>query len=255
LRATEAGELAGLNPVAHAGLAYGAEFCAERLPRTEQVLEAAARCADQGLEFTLVTPVLREGALDRVTAWLTDLAPRLARAEWVANDWGLLAWARREGLPLRAVAGRLLGRQRRDPRVLQMVCSASPRDAQALRGSAWDDPEAASLLTEFRVVRVELDLLLQGVRFPSLPPGVALSLCAPWIPVTLSPSCPWAGQGPGCGRECRQSEAVRLQDEELDRPLFSHGNTLFARSDDLPAPWALVRLGVDRLVWSRAIPG
>jgi len=218
-------------------------------------VDAAARCADAGLAFTLVTPVLREGALDRVMAWVADLAPRLDGAEWVVNDWGLLAWAKREGLPLRPVAGRLLGRQRRDPRVLEMLRSASPRDAETLRGSAWDDPETASLLPEFGIVRVELDLLLQGVRFPALPPGVALSLCAPWIPVTLTPSCPWAGQSPGCGRECRQHPAVRLQDAEIDRPLFSHGNALFAHSDDLPAPWALVRLGVDRLVWSEEIPG
>jgi len=255
LRVTEPADLDALDPLVYEGLAYGAEFCPERLPRADQVLEAQARCTDAGISFTLVTPVLRQGAFDRVATWLTELAPRLGQTEWVVNDWGLLTWARHQGLPFRPVAGRLLGRQRRDPRMLEMVRCASPRDADGFRGSAWDDAQTRSLLTEYGIVRVELDLLLQGVRFPPLPEGVALSVCAPWIPVTLSPSCPWAGPGPGCGRECRQNPPVQLRDAETDRPLFSHGNTLFARSDDLPAPGALVKLGVTRLVWAEQIPG
>jgi hypothetical protein len=255
LRVTDPAELARLDAVAYAGLAYGAEFCAEHLPRIEQVLEAAARCADEGLAFTLVTPRLREGDLDRVMSWLVALAPRLEGAEWVANDWGLLRRARREELPLRPAAGRLLGGQRRDLRVLEALRAASPREADALRGSAWDDPERRALLTELGIVRVELDLLLQGVRFPVLPQGVSLSLCAPWIPVNLNPSCPRAGRGPGCGRECRQEPALRVQGGETDRALFCRGNALFVHSDDLPAPEALVRHGVARLVWSEEIPG
>lgn len=215
----------------------------------------ADRCRGLGKGFSLVTPLVREGAFDPVTRWLATLAERIPGAEWVANDWGLLAWGRDAGLPLRPVAGRLLGRQRRGPRALDLLLRALPAGASALRGSLWDAPEAAGLLRDLGVERVELDLLLQGVRRPMLPPGLHLSLCGPWVPVTLTPACPWSSDPLRCPTSCAGEEPVRLTNEENPNPLWSRGNALFLDLGSRPSERVLAALGADRLVWAEAPPG
>jgi hypothetical protein len=255
LRATCAEELGALGRGVYGGLQFGAEFCHRRLPSGREVRQARDLCRSQGLGFVLVTPVLREGAFDAVTGWLSDVAEDLQGGEWVANDWGLLAWARDRRLPLRASAGRVLGRQRRDPRVLAMMAAATPEDAQALRGSLWDDPVTVRWLVSLGVERVELDLLAQGTRRPALPPGIALSLCGPWLPVTLSPSCPWTPDPHGCACPCRRAEPVLLRNAEEPHPLWSRGNALFLKLDGRPSEAEVAALGADRLVWSEEVPG
>ncbi len=254
LRATASEELRHLD-ASYGGVAFGAEFCTCRLPGAGEVEDAIALCASRKLAFTLVTPVVRQAVFADVARWLEAFARRLPGAEWAANDWGLLEWARHRDLPLRPVAGRLLGRQRRGPRVLDLVRGAHALDRAALQGSAWDDPETAALLAEFGIARVELDLLLQGVRAPRLPEGVKVSLCGPWLPVTLSPSCPWTADPIHCPRPCREHPAAVLRNEENPVPLWSRGNALFVRCEGPPDEAALDRLGADRLVWSPEIPG
>lgn len=238
----------------YAGVAFGAEFCDRRVPPREVVREAVAWAEARGVEFSLVTPLVREGSLDRVAEWLEGVAGDLGGRECVFNDWGLLRWATQQRLDLRSVVGRVLGRQRRDPRVREMAQGAAPDEADLLRGSAWDDPQTSTVLQELAVTRVELDLLLQGVRRPSLPPGVSLSLCAPWLPVTLSPSCPWAEDALRCQGPCETRSAVRLQHPGDPAELWSRGNATFVRLASKPSLPVLKALGADRLVWAESIP-
>ncbi|MBI5014531.1 MAG: hypothetical protein HZB55_03455 [Deltaproteobacteria bacterium] len=255
LRATDPGELAALARGGYGGVELGAEFCHRRLPSVRQVREARNLCRSEGRAFSLVTPIVREGAFDAVAAWLAEVAAHLCGDEWVTNDWGLLAWALEQRLPLRPALGRLLGRQRRDARALAMQRAGSDEEANALRGSLWDDPVTAGWVASLGVERVELDLLLQGTRRPSLPDGVFLSLCGPWLPVTLSPSCPWSADPLGCAGPCKGAEPVLLRTAEEPHPLWSRGNTLFVRRDDAPGAAEVESLGADRLVWAEDVPG
>ena len=255
LRATTLEDLSVLEPGAWDGVAFGAEFCHRRLPTPAQVRRCRARCRDGGLGFMLVTPLVREGAFERVCRWLEALAPDVLGDEWVFSDWGLLLWARERGFDLRPCVGRLLGRQRRDPRVVSLAAEAGAEEAEALRGSLWDDRVSADLLADLGVRRVELDWLLQGTRRPDLPPGVSLSLCGPWVPVTLSPSCPWSSDPLRCPRTCQDYGPVLQRSAEDAEPLWSRGNALFARVTSAPCPKDLDALGADRLVWAQELPG
>jgi len=90
---------------------------------------------------------------------------------------------------------------------------------------------------------------------PALPPGVAVSLCGPWVPVTLAPSCPWTDDPLRCPQRCQGAPAAQQRSDESPRPLFSRGNALFLHLDDVPPGRALAAAGADRLVWSPEIPG
>ena len=237
------------------GVVYGAEFCSRRLPPLADAVAVARACAAAGWGFSLVTPVVREGALTALTGYLAGFAAQVPQAECVCNDWGLLQWAASERLPLRLTAGRLLGRQRRGTRVLQLVGEADPDEVRALRGSAWDDPVNVDLLLELGVVRVELDFLLQGTARPTLPGGIDLAMCAPWIPVTVTPACDYTEDPLHCARECQGRAAVRRENDQDPHPLWSRGNTLFACSELKPPYQAVAKLGADRLVWAEVPPG
>ena len=236
-------------------MAYGAEFCTQRLPPLTDAVAVARACAAAGRGFSLVTPVVREGTLASLMEYLAGFAGQVPDAECVCNDWGLLQWAASERLSLGLAAGRLLGRQRRGPRVLQMVAEAAPDEVWALRGSAWNDPVNVELLLELGVARVELDFLLQGTARPNLPQGIDLAICAPWIPVTVTPACDYSEDPLHCARECQGCAAVRRENDQDPHPLWSRGNTLFARSELNPPYQAVSKLGADRVVWAEVLPG
>lgn len=216
---------------------------------------AAGLCRSQGVGLQFVTPVVREGTAEAAWAWLAAALEAAPGAEVSFNDWGLWARAREACLPFRGVAGRLLSRQRRGPRVAAMLASASASEAAELRASLWDEPEGRALLAEHGAVGVELDLTPAGIRVPDLPEGVTLRVHAPWVPVTVSLACPWTEDPVRCGRPCLAHPEARLRNEEDPAPLWSRGNALFLRRDDEPTARYLVRLGAHRLLWSPKIPG
>ncbi len=236
-------------------MVLGAELCPWRLPALEVLEEAAQRCRSFDRSLALTTPVIREGSFDRVWEWLLGAVERAPGAEVSFNDWGLWERARREALDLTPVAGRLLSRQQRGPRVLAMIPEVTVEEARALRGSVWSDPAVCEQILELGAVRAEMDLLLQGTDRPRLPDGLGLTVHAPWLPVTLSPSCPWTGSPLGCDRPCLAHPPVRLENGEAPVPLWSAGNALFVRFPYEPAPRVIAGLGADRVVWAGGIPG
>jgi hypothetical protein len=215
----------------------------------------ARACADAGKGFSLVTPVVREGWLPQVSAYLQKFVEAVPGVECVCNDWGLLHRARQEQLPMRLTAGRLLSRQRRGPRTVGMLREASPEEVRALRGSIWSDPLTAELLHDLGIGRVELDFLLQGTERPNLPGGIDLTICAPWIPVSVTPACEYAEDPLHCDRGCLAHGSVRRESGQDPQPLWSRGNAQFSKSE-LQAPYqAAAKLGADRLVWAENLPG
>lgn len=231
-------------------MAFGAEFCDVCFPAGREVREAKKWAEAEGLTFSLVTPLLREGSLDRAAQWLDDLREFSAGWECVFNDWGLLHWALEHRTDLRFVAGRILGYRRGDDETGGRGDGAG---MEPLGGSAWDDPQALASLRDLGVVRVEMDLLPDGDRRPSLPPGVSLSLCAPWIPVSLSRPSETEDlpHGPGA---CVCRPADFLEDPQSPEKLYSRGTATFVRVASEPSYPSLKALGADRLVWAERLP-
>jgi hypothetical protein len=264
LRATELCELEELSEPAKAdsraydGVAFGAEFCHRRLPTLAEVAEARERCRGLGVEFALVLPLTREAVFDEVWGWLAEAI--LPGEEWISNDLGLLYRAAAEGLENPATAGRLLSRQRRGPRVRAMI-GEGPDDsitAYALRGSMWDDPASAAMIERLKVTRVELDALLQGINKPALPENIPLTICGPWIPVTLTPDCHWTPEGVtqlDCPGSCRGRAVVRMENDEDATPLWSRGNAVFAKVKEGDVVEQARSTSADRVVWSVGVPG
>ncbi|TLM97392.1 hypothetical protein FDZ71_18620, partial [bacterium] len=135
LRASTLAELAPLEGGGFDGVIFGAEFCPFRLPKISEVEEARLICAENGLAFTLSTPLLRQAHFNFTSKWLREALKE--GEEWSANDWGLLFWAKNECFENPVNAGRLPGKQRRYSRTVEMVRGASTEEARAHGGSGW----------------------------------------------------------------------------------------------------------------------
>ncbi len=236
------------------GILFGAEFCASRLPSHSDILEARARCENEGILFRAVSPVARERDFGLVAAWLAKAVG--PGGTWTANDYGILRWAARELKGTFPHAGRLLSRQQRDPRVGTMLEGMDEEEKTALSGSLWDEPANLGDLEDLNVCGVELDAVEWGMVRPPLPKNFELSVHAPYALVSWSPACFF---GPGllgpCAAPCSRAVPVRMENEEDPHPLWTRGNAIFSRTGEEESLREAGRVGADNLVWSPYIPG
>ena len=240
-------------------LYFGHEFCQRLLPSPLEANRAYehARTCDKG--FTLVTPFVTNAGLARVRLLLTSLLATAAGDpfEVVVNDWGVLHLLHREHPELPLALGRLLTKQKRGPRIMNM--------ADVLPAGAWDHfqransdvPHLSRFLESQGVARVELDNLLQGI---SRSGGLTASLWYPFLYITTTRLCLlMSGDRPEknlrslgtCGRECR-TYRVTLTHKDMPVPILVQGNTQFFRNDRLPED--LAALNISRLVFAPDIP-
>jgi hypothetical protein len=211
-------------------LYLGSELCEELLPSRRSVRAGVDRARADGLRIALLTPVSGPQAI-RQLAGLLPLLPD--GAELIINDWGVAFFARREFPALVLVAGRLLCRMIRDPRL------PGPEWARHCAHSL-DSPHLEHAFRLAGIRRLEMDV----PPFPTpetfsrlpLPTGVHL----PYSVVAKGRMCrigSMSRQGPerfAPGRKCRK-ECRRLS-AAMTRPGSAHvrhtvqfGNTIMSQ--------------------------
>lgn len=99
---------------------FGHETCQYLLPSPQKARDLVNYYQGQGKEITLVTPFLTEKGLSNTSRLIDGLITRHDRLEIVCSDIGLLHYLSRNriGVP---VIGRLLTKQRTDPRLNRML--------------------------------------------------------------------------------------------------------------------------------------
>ena len=146
-------------------LYFGNEFCQRLLPQPGELDAALAWAQARRMAFTLVTPYVSGEALSALDVLFQRLA-RCAEAsfEVVVNDWGvlhLLTEGRWKGAFI-PVLGRLLTKQRRDPRI-PILRSLPEAARQHLKSANIDAPPLSDFLRSRGIERVELDNPPQGL--------------------------------------------------------------------------------------------
>jgi hypothetical protein len=259
----------------------GSESCEKLMPDAAALRLAAGRLRDGGIYFSLVLPFAAQEGLSRAETLLDALCDVYPGSEAVCNDWGLLRSASRRDA-LEPVAGRLLARQRTDPRLAALfdrpyqvaaereVLHAdgfaarltyrppAPGTLASLSGVSLDDPEFADFLAGYRVRRMELDKPAQGL---SLSPGagLAVTLHVPDVFLAATRDCsrfPERAEGgcPNPGALGRGAAECAIPSERSYQgypvPLYRLGNALYSlgSEDEAAAPSARI----DRIVRRRA---
>jgi hypothetical protein len=226
---------AWLAPLQPTHVHFGSEFCEHLLPSTRSLHQALRQAEQAGLCLALLTPL----ASPDVLAHLARLLPMLpAGAEVVVNDWGVAHELATRFPALRPVAGRVLCRMTKDPRL----------DARwaGRCGHGLEAPAMRGLFERLGIRRLEIDMPVfaedEALDDLPLPAGVHL----PYVYVAKGRMCR-AGSlsmtGPerfAVGRRC-QKECLRLS-AVAERPgrgdacaTVQVGNTLFSRHSDAMA--------------------
>lgn len=226
-----AGVLAGLADHQVARLQFGSEFCETLLPNRPALRRAIAAAAACGMAVTLVTPIVSDSGIERVRDLLGELA---ADAEVVANDWGILRLLRRERPDLVPVAGRMLCKMIKDPRL------PSSEWARLYPHGIHSGP-FARVLSRLAVARIEMDVPPFATKGDFQANAFKLSVHAPFGFSVKSRACRIGslGQadadkfatGHACRKECL-TYVGQLSRPELggeDLATFQRGNTVFYR--------------------------
>jgi hypothetical protein len=256
-RAVLAESLSALNGIELEGfsrLYFGAETCERKIPTAGEAREAISFCKKNSLGFSLMTPFVTDAGIGRIRAILPLLS---GEDEIIANDFGVLAEAGEGNAAI--VAGRLLNRQARDPRIASLGgLPAETREHLSL--SQASSPAFREFLLSLGVKRVGLDNLLQGIGTSLIGTGMSASLYWPIAFVSATRMCLLAGCGKfslekkvgitACGRECKKF-SFRLGNRAFPRPLLLSGNALFFENNVLPGENELASRGIDRIVTNR----
>ena len=267
-------------------LYFGNEFCERQIPSLgcfQRVLLYAER---KKLQVTLVTPYVTDLGLKRIEILFDFLGKRGVSCEIVINDWGVLHLVNQKYQNLMPVLGRLLTKQKRCPRAIKLLKRETqlrllqgppenPNSSQLVfqrklplavdpyyKGSnALSVPIIHEFLIKYRVRRIELDNVGQGLWL-ELPLGkIAASIYTPYVYISTTFFCLSAGceqkktsllKIKPCNHPCRRY-VFKLRHKTMHKELFLKGNTQFYKNDRV-AIRPLAKMGVDRIVYQPEIP-
>lgn len=253
LRLRDAAAFDGLGGHQVGRLQFGSEFCETLLPNPGQLRQVAAAAGLTGVALTLVTPIMSDAGIARLKALLPQLHPG---SEVVANDWGTLRLLARERPDLVPIAGRMICKMVKDPRL------PSAEWARLYPHGIHAGP-FARVLTGLGVGRIEMDVPpfadigdFRSTRFKvsaHAPFGFSVKGRACRIGSLNQPEEAKFATGHACRKECLTlvGELSRPELGANDLYTFQRGNTVFYRHSDGmgAAVGAAVRDGwIDRIV-------
>ncbi|HRP97983.1 MAG TPA: hypothetical protein PL143_17220 [Rhodocyclaceae bacterium] len=211
-------------------LYFGSEFCEHLLP-SPSVLASVLDLADEhALRFVLLTPIASPQVLRNLAALLPQLPPS---AQIVVNDWGVAQFVAEQAPQLTRLAGRILCRMIKDPRL-------GSADWAHQCSHALDSPHLRTILDRLGLHHIELDvpLFAQPGDFSRLPMRKSVHLPYAFVakgrmcrPGSLSITGPERfAVGRKCHKECLSFSATTVRPRASDQWDTIHaGNTIFSR--------------------------
>ncbi|MEW6202718.1 MAG: hypothetical protein AB1546_12125 [bacterium] len=218
---------------------FGVEFCERRIPSVHQLEKAISICREDGKPLTLVTPIVTDWGLKRLNPLFGRLMEYDEHAEVVVNEYGTLMFLREKFPSFKVVMGRVLIRQKKDPRV-PLIHDEKIRGY--FSGSVLDSAYFCKFLHGQNTRRVELDNL------PHAQPPQAdfsVSLYYPFVFITTSRNC--------VAETCDECARVHYM---LYHPTMGDGLIFYGRSQffvNLNLNW-LENSRIDRIVYQFYVP-
>lgn len=235
---------------------FGNEFCQELIPDLDEFKKVIEFCCNYDLDMSLVTCLFTDTKLKKIYEILDYVSKQGIRCEVVMNNWGMLNFIKNYNVT--PVIGRLLTKQRRGPKLLDVknILSDTMKDCiQEIR--------VGSVLIEFLKViggnRLEIDNLLQGIKLEKDNlKGINISLYIPYAYVTVTRLClsnalnrnknMKLGVFP-CRKECLK-QAFILKHQSMPTQLLLRGNAIFFKNEKIPVN----TYGIDRVIYQPELP-
>jgi hypothetical protein len=148
----------------------GNEFCENLILSRRELLGALSLLEEIGLHASLVTPMVADRGMAKLAPLFSVLAPG---TEVIVNDWGVLRHLRMRFPELVPVAGRLLARQMKDPRL-------DSTEWSRLVPHGLFSPFWVELLLDLGIRRMEIDLAPHFDAETVRCSGLSLTVHAPY---------------------------------------------------------------------------
>ena len=263
---------------------FGNEFCERLIPAVAEVEKVRDYCKKHKTGFSLVTPYVTDAGMAKLDKLFSFLLGNGESCEVIVNDYGVLSLINEEYPGLRPVLGRLLTKQKRDPRIAGLISGAGrPRVVLRRASSGYDIifsrrvpaglaayfketniniAAIRAFLAGYRIRRAEVDNLLQGMNIRIPKGSFQVSLYFPFAYITTTRLCSadpfreakkFTCAISSCSKKCLQY-SVKLKNKNIPGLIYKKGNTLFFRNDILPRERDLAAQGIDRLVYQPEIP-
>lgn len=237
-------------------LYFGTEFCQRLIPSSYQLKKALEFCRVKNIEFSLVTPLVTNEGLARLKPLFKIISELDGEKEVVVNDWGLLRFLTNNYSFFGLVLGRLLNKQKRDPRIKQFWPKWPQEAKKYFKLALGESLFTASLSKSFKLNRIELDNLLQGIERQNF--QLKASLYYPFVYLSTTRYCLTAmafSQEPFkrktsffCEKNCRK-HCFFFTSDDMPVRIYLIGNTQFIKNKKLPDKQRLKTLNIDRLVY------
>lgn len=229
-------------------LYFGNEFCENLIPEINVLRKRFVFAEKKKKSFTFVTPFVTDAGLDKLRILFAFLNQQ-KDVEIVFNDWGVFYLLKKNFGNLIPVLGRLLTKQRRDPRMLKIF---SGKQSQVIvktgqqkkiklpkktppalfehhQASVINIPVFQKFLLSEGIRRVEIDNLIWKMNV-DVPQEIGVSIYFPYGYISTGRMC-WKlclSYAP-CKKECKKY-FFRLKHESLPVPFYAKGNTVFYKS-------------------------
>lgn len=217
-------------------------------------------------KITLLLPFLTDIGLKKVILILKTLDKyKLKSFEIVFNDWGTFYYLRKNYPKMKLVLGRLLTKQRKDPRmdiilknkqehfkVFKNAVSSNIVQTKKVPTSLLDlfsinmveTDEMIDFLLKNNVSRIEIDNLIWSMS-SNLSKKIKVSLYFPYVLLTLTRYCGAINNKYEkiCNNDCIK------QKKQISDKFFIKGNALYYKNDVLPNKNIINLNNIDRLVY------
>jgi len=253
---------------------YGTEFCQNLIPTLDDLKRIFSLVKRKKKNFTLLTPYVTDFGVKKIAPLLEFLDTQAQRIEVVFNDWGVFKLIREGYKNLEPVLGRLLTKQRRDPRAYDILLNRQkakkifdkkskktaiiiPKKVplslyEHFKASVINMPIFQKFLLDNNIKRVEIDNLVWDMKI-EMPKEIGVSVYLPYAYVTTTRLCGLINLTyAACKKEC-QRFYFSFKSNSSPVPFYSRGNTLFYRTEFTQGR-DLVSRGIDRIVWEEEIP-
>jgi len=234
-------------------LYIGSEFCEHLLPTTLMLKNAITRAQEMDCRVSLLTPIASPQVIRNLARLLACLPDD---SEVIVNDWGVGYFIKNHFAKLRLVAGRILCRMMKDPRLSQAGSSTA---------FIFDPRPLAAMFKRLGVERMEMDIPIfaDDNTFASLP--MHTSVHVPFSCVAKGRMCRVGSTairgterfavGRACKKECLKiSSELKRPGADTQYQMYQLGNTIISRHPK--EMLALVRAAVEQGFISRIVmPG
>jgi len=215
---------------------FGNEFCDERIPSLDDLRVAISIAKERNKGFGFVTCYVSEYKIEKYYCLLNALAELLPGSEVIINDWGILKICLQNNLT--PVLGRLLVRQKRDPRISSFMKLLPDLSKLRLHQTGLSNYFKDFLKTQC-INRIELDNLIQGIDINELQDvNFNYSIYIPYGYVTTTRICFFRNKNLSKDKRfsilpCTNKSncgLAKLHNRQIKDILFMRGNTIFFKN-------------------------